>query len=247
MTGTTVFSSQNLNFIWICHNRLYNHSSIFERLFEAEDLSIVIVLIWRNGLIYLVIIVTIFLFIAVLILEFRTFKSTIIVLSVLPLGVVGAVLALLLTGNSLSFVAIIGLIALAGIEVKNTGVLAGNGFTLRYAGQGCRRGSQCAGILVNSGRVELQNALIEKNREAGVRLNASIGSYFTNVSFIGHQEPLAMATGLVLINSDIGADTLHFADNAIGVSVTNSTVAVADPSSITYSGNLIDAAPTPWF
>ena len=134
-----------------------------------------------------------------------------------------------------------------GIEVKNTGVLAGNGFTLRYAGQGCRRGSQCAGILVNSGRVELQNALIEKNREAGVRLNASIGSYFTNVSFIGHQEPLAMATGLVLINSDIGADTLHFADNAIGVSVTNSTVAVADPSSITYSGNLIDAAPTPWF
>ena len=59
MTGTTVFSSQNLNFIWICHNRLYNHSSIFERLFEAEDLSIVIVLIWRNGLIYLVIIVTI--------------------------------------------------------------------------------------------------------------------------------------------------------------------------------------------
>jgi multidrug efflux pump subunit AcrB len=67
-----------------------------------------------------VIIVTIFLFIAVLILEFGTFKSTLIVLSVIPLGIVGAVLALLITGNSLSFVAIIGLIALAGIEVKNT-------------------------------------------------------------------------------------------------------------------------------
>ena len=67
-----------------------------------------------------VIIVTIFLFIAVLILEFGTFKSTLIVLSVIPLGIVGAVLALLFTGNSLSFVAIVGLIALAGIEVKNT-------------------------------------------------------------------------------------------------------------------------------
>ncbi|MCU0397146.1 MAG: efflux RND transporter permease subunit [Cyclobacteriaceae bacterium] len=67
-----------------------------------------------------VIIVTVFLFIAVLILEFRTFKSTLIVLSVIPLGIVGAVIALLVTGNSLSFVAIVGLIALAGIEVKNT-------------------------------------------------------------------------------------------------------------------------------
>lgn len=67
-----------------------------------------------------VIILTIFLFIGVLILEFKTFKSTLIVLSVIPLGIVGAVLALLFTGNSLSFVATIGLIGLVGIEVKNT-------------------------------------------------------------------------------------------------------------------------------
>lgn len=67
-----------------------------------------------------IIIITIFFFIAVLVLEFRTFKSTLIVLSVIPLGIVGAVLALLITGQSLSFVASIGIIALAGIEVKNT-------------------------------------------------------------------------------------------------------------------------------
>jgi len=67
-----------------------------------------------------IIIITVFMFIAVLILEFRTFKSTLIVLSVIPLGVVGAAVALWLTGYTLSFVAIIGLIALAGIEVKNT-------------------------------------------------------------------------------------------------------------------------------
>ncbi len=67
-----------------------------------------------------IIIITAFLFIAVLILLFRTFKSTIIVLSVIPLGMVGALIALWITGNSLSFVAIIGLIALAGIEVKTS-------------------------------------------------------------------------------------------------------------------------------
>ena len=66
------------------------------------------------------IIVAGFLFIAVLILLFKSFRNTLIVLSVIPLGLVGAMTALWITGNSVSFVAIIGLIALAGIEVKNT-------------------------------------------------------------------------------------------------------------------------------
>lgn len=82
-----------------------------------------------------IIIVTIFLFIAVLILEFRTFKSTLIILSVIPLGIVGAAIALWLTGNSLSFVAIIGLIALAGIEVKNTILLVDFTNQLREQGK----------------------------------------------------------------------------------------------------------------
>ncbi len=81
-----------------------------------------------------IIIITLFLFIAVLVLEFGTFKSTLIVLSVIPLGVVGAVLALLVTGNSLSFIAIVGMIALAGIEVKNTILLVD--FTNQLRAQG---------------------------------------------------------------------------------------------------------------
>jgi len=82
-----------------------------------------------------VILATIFLFIAVLVLEFGTFKSTLIVLSVIPLGIVGAVLALWMTGNSLSFVAIVGLIALAGIEVKNTILLVDFTNQLRTEGR----------------------------------------------------------------------------------------------------------------
>jgi multidrug efflux pump subunit AcrB len=92
-----------------------------------------------------VIIVTVFLFIAVLILEFRTFKSTLIVLSVIPLGIVGAVIALLVTGNSLSFVAVVGLIALAGIEVKNTILLVDFTNQLREQGMNIEEAIREAG------------------------------------------------------------------------------------------------------
>lgn len=92
-----------------------------------------------------IIVITVFLFIAVLILEFKTFKSTLIVLSVIPLGIVGAVLALLLTNNSLSFVAMIGLIALAGIEVKNTILLVDFTNQLRQKGKSIEEAIREAG------------------------------------------------------------------------------------------------------
>lgn len=81
-----------------------------------------------------VIIATVFLFIMVLILEFKTFKSTLIVLSVIPLGIIGGVTMLFLTGNPMSFVAIIGFIGLAGIEVKNSILLVD--FTNQLRAQG---------------------------------------------------------------------------------------------------------------
>ena len=66
------------------------------------------------------IIIAIFGIFSVLILEFRTFKSTIIVLSVIPLGIIGGLLALFFTGYTLSFAAAIGFVALIGIEIKNS-------------------------------------------------------------------------------------------------------------------------------
>ncbi|MEP7243361.1 MAG: efflux RND transporter permease subunit [Gammaproteobacteria bacterium] len=66
------------------------------------------------------IIVAIFGIFAVLVLEFGNFKSTLIVLTVVPLGVFGGLVMLLVTGNSISFTASIGFIALIGIEIKNS-------------------------------------------------------------------------------------------------------------------------------
>ncbi|MCU7552876.1 efflux RND transporter permease subunit [Chitinophagaceae bacterium LB-8] len=61
-----------------------------------------------------------FLFIGVLLLQFKTFKGIIIVLSIIPLGILGGVLFLLFTGNPMSLVSIIGFIGLSGIQVKNS-------------------------------------------------------------------------------------------------------------------------------
>jgi multidrug efflux pump subunit AcrB len=66
------------------------------------------------------IIVAVFGIFAILVLEFGNFKSTLIVLTVVPLGVLGGLAMLLLTGNSISFTASIGFIALIGIEIKNS-------------------------------------------------------------------------------------------------------------------------------
>ncbi|MCY7351457.1 MAG: efflux RND transporter permease subunit [Cytophagaceae bacterium] len=92
-----------------------------------------------------IIIIAVFGFISVLILEFGNFKSTIIVLSVIPLGIVGAILALLFAGETLSFTATIGLIALVGIEVKNSLLLVDFTNQLRAQGKGLEEAIREAG------------------------------------------------------------------------------------------------------
>ena len=92
-----------------------------------------------------IIMVTIFGLLAVLILEFKTFKSTIIVLSVIPLGIIGAILILLATGYPFSFTVVVGLIALMGIEVKNSILLVDFTNQLRTEGRSLDDAIQEAG------------------------------------------------------------------------------------------------------
>jgi multidrug efflux pump subunit AcrB len=80
------------------------------------------------------VIVAVFGILAVLVLEFGSFRSTLIVAGVIPLGLVGALVALWVTGYTLSFTASIGLIALIGIEIKNSILLVD--FTNQLRAQG---------------------------------------------------------------------------------------------------------------
>jgi multidrug efflux pump subunit AcrB len=82
---------------------------------------------------------------AILILEFRTFKGMIIVASVIPLGIVGGILALLAGGYTLSFTAVIGFVALIGIEIKNSILLVDFTNQLRAEGVALHEAIESAG------------------------------------------------------------------------------------------------------
>jgi multidrug efflux pump subunit AcrB len=80
------------------------------------------------------IVVATFAILAILILEFRTVRGMLIVASVIPLGAAGGILALALTGYTLSFTAMIGFVALIGIEIKTSILLVDFTNQLRQQG-----------------------------------------------------------------------------------------------------------------
>jgi multidrug efflux pump subunit AcrB len=82
---------------------------------------------------------------AVLVLEFGRFRSALVVAGIIPLGLFGAVAALWITGNSLSFTATIGIIALIGIEIKNSILLVDFTEQLHREGVGLAEAIEKAG------------------------------------------------------------------------------------------------------
>ena len=82
---------------------------------------------------------------AVLVLEFRSFKASLIVASVIPLGILGGILGLWVSGYTLSFTAMIGMIALVGIEIKNSILMVDFTNQLRAQGMPLREAIETAG------------------------------------------------------------------------------------------------------
>ncbi|MCC6777831.1 MAG: efflux RND transporter permease subunit, partial [Hyphomicrobiales bacterium] len=71
----------------------------------------------------------------VLMVQLKSFQRLFIVLSVGPLGLIGVVAALLLSGKPLGFVAILGILALLGMITKNAVILIGQIEAEREAGK----------------------------------------------------------------------------------------------------------------
>jgi multidrug efflux pump len=72
----------------------------------------------------------------ILMIELRSFQRLLLVLTVGPLGLIGVVAALLLSGKPLGFVAILGVLALLGIITKNAVILIGQIEAERSQGKG---------------------------------------------------------------------------------------------------------------
>ncbi len=71
----------------------------------------------------------------VLVLQFRSFSQPLIVFAAIPLAIIGSIIALLLTGNSFSFTAFVGLTSLVGIVVNNSIILVDYTNQLRAEGK----------------------------------------------------------------------------------------------------------------
>ena len=76
-----------------------------------------------NRSIMLVLPVMLLLMLIVLMIQLQSFQRLFLVLSVAPLGLIGIVIALLSTGAPMGFVAILGIIALAGMIIRNSVIL----------------------------------------------------------------------------------------------------------------------------
>ncbi len=72
---------------------------------------------------------------AVLVLQFRSYSQPLVVFSAIPLAIIGSVFALLVTGNSFSFTAFIGLTSLVGIVINNSIILVDYTNQLRAEGK----------------------------------------------------------------------------------------------------------------
>ncbi len=92
-----------------------------------------------------IIVTALLLIFGILVAEFGRFRETIVVAGVVPLGTFGGLVALYITGNSLSFMAIIGFIALVGIEIKNSILLVDFTTQLRERGMALRPAIEEAG------------------------------------------------------------------------------------------------------
>jgi multidrug efflux pump subunit AcrB len=81
----------------------------------------------------------------ILVLQFRSFSQPLIVFSAIPLAITGSILGLLLSGNTFSFSAFIGLTSLVGIVVNNSIIL------VDYTNQLRRSGSDLVGAVKEAG------------------------------------------------------------------------------------------------
>ena len=91
---------------------------------------------------------------AVLLLEFGSFSAVGVVAFVIPMGMIGGLTALYIGGESLSFVAMIGFIALTGIEIKNSILL------VEFANQERERGTPLREAIERAGEVRFLPVLL---------------------------------------------------------------------------------------
>ena len=106
---------------------------------------------------------------AVLVLQFRSYTQPLIVFSAIPLAIIGSILTLLITGNSFSFTAFIGLTSLVGIVINNAIIL------VDYTNQLRREGKDLITALKEAGETRFTPIILTTATTIGGLLPLTIG------------------------------------------------------------------------
>jgi multidrug efflux pump subunit AcrB len=106
---------------------------------------------------------------AVLILQFRSWKQPFIIFIAVPFAVTGMIWALFITGNTFSFTAFIGLISLVGIVVNNSIIL------VDYTNKLRKEGMQRDDALQMAGEVRFTPILLTSLTTIGGLLPLTLG------------------------------------------------------------------------
>jgi multidrug efflux pump subunit AcrB len=106
---------------------------------------------------------------AVLVLQFRSYRQPLIVFAAIPFAMIGSILALLITRNSFSFTAFIGLTSLVGIVINNSIIL------VDYTNQLRRQGTELVAALKEAGETRFIPILLTTATTVGGLLPLTLG------------------------------------------------------------------------
>jgi multidrug efflux pump subunit AcrB len=121
-----------------------------------------------GGLLQAIIVAVIGIF-AVLVLQFRSYTQPLIVFSAMPLAIIGSLFALLITRNSFSFTAGIGLASLVGIVVNNSIIL------VDYINQLRREGIEIVEAIKTAGEIRFIPIILTTATTVGGLLPLTLG------------------------------------------------------------------------
>jgi len=91
----------------------------------------------------------------------------------------------------------------------------------------------------------IENAIVEKNRFAGIQLENSASSTIASTIIRDHRSTpgVGEAIGLKLIASTVTLDGVTFANNDLGVSGNGASSVLLGPSGVIFSGNTAASSP----
>jgi len=112
---------------------------------------------------------------AVLVYQFKSIRQPIIIFSAIPLAIIGSLIALFLSGNDLSFTAMVGLASLAGIVINNAIILVDFANTRRA------EGASVTEALISAGEVRFVPIILTAATTIGGLLPLTLfGGYMWN-------------------------------------------------------------------